>query len=101
MGTSLAVQWLRLRAPTTRDVGLIPGWGTRIPHASRRGQRKKQENKKTEKMISRGEELEVLALHSPVSFLVETQDQDRDDELQSSHCAVKENGINSLELMFS
>lgn len=63
--------------------------------------KEKNKNKKPEKMISRGEEPEVLALHLPVSFLVETQDQDRYDELQSSHCAVKETGINSLELMFS
>ena len=31
-GNSLAVQWLGLCAFTARGVGLIPGWGTRIPH---------------------------------------------------------------------
>ena len=30
-GTSLVVPWLRLKAGST---GLIPGWGTKIPHAS-------------------------------------------------------------------
>ena len=33
METSLVVQWLRLCASTAGDVGLIPGWGTKIPHA--------------------------------------------------------------------
>ena len=34
LGTSLAVQWLRLRAPNAGGVGLIPGRGTKIPHAT-------------------------------------------------------------------
>ena len=29
----LEVQWLRHWVPNARDVGSIPGWGTRIPHA--------------------------------------------------------------------
>ena len=35
IGTSLAVQWLRLRLPMqwVRE-GSIPGWGAKIPHAS-------------------------------------------------------------------
>ena len=33
LGTSLVVQWLRLRASTAGGTGLIPGWGTKIPHA--------------------------------------------------------------------
>ena len=33
METSLVVQWLRICASTAGDVGLIPGWGTKIPHA--------------------------------------------------------------------
>ena len=31
-GTSLVAQWLRIRL--ARDMGSIPGWGTRIPPAS-------------------------------------------------------------------
>ena len=31
--TSLAVQWLRLHASNAGVQGLIPDWGTRIPHA--------------------------------------------------------------------
>ena len=40
--TSLAVQWLRHWAPTARGVGLIPGWGTKIPHAWWQGQKKER-----------------------------------------------------------
>ena len=29
----MAVQWLRLCAPNAGGTGLIPGWGTKIPHA--------------------------------------------------------------------
>ena len=32
-GTSLAVQWLRLLASTTRGIGSISGWGTKFPMA--------------------------------------------------------------------
>ena len=40
VGTSLAVQWLGLRASTVGGVGLIPSWGTKTPHAMRCGQNK-------------------------------------------------------------
>ena len=33
LGTSLVVQWLRLCTFIAGDVGLIPGQGTKIPHA--------------------------------------------------------------------
>ena len=39
-GTSLAVQWLRLRASTAGGTGSIPDWGTKIPHAAQSGQKK-------------------------------------------------------------
>ena len=32
--TSLAVQWLRLGSSSAGDLGLIPGQGTKIPHAA-------------------------------------------------------------------
>jgi len=32
--TSLRVQWLRLHASNAEDVGLIPGRGIKIPHAT-------------------------------------------------------------------
>ena len=34
------VQWLRLCASTVGGMGLIPGWGTKIPRAVQRGQKK-------------------------------------------------------------
>ena len=39
IGTSLAVQWLRLCASNARGTGSIPGWGTKIPHAAWHGQK--------------------------------------------------------------
>ena len=42
LGTSLAVQCLRLSASTAGGTGLIPGWGTKILHALQRGQKKKK-----------------------------------------------------------
>ena len=39
-GTSLVVQWLRLRASDVRSTNSIPGQGTKIPHAMRPGQKK-------------------------------------------------------------
>ena len=36
-GTSLVVQWLRLRASNAGCVGSVPGWGTKIPHAKQHG----------------------------------------------------------------
>ena len=43
-GTSLELQWLRLHAPNAGGMGLIPGWGTKVPHASQRwcGQKKEK-----------------------------------------------------------
>ena len=37
-GTFLVVQWLRFQASTAGDAGLIPSWGTKIPHASHHSQ---------------------------------------------------------------
>ena len=34
LGTSLAVQWLRLCTSSAAGAGSIPGWGTKIPHAA-------------------------------------------------------------------
>ena len=40
-GTSLVVQWLGLHPSTTRGMGSIPGWGTKILHDARHGQNNK------------------------------------------------------------
>ena len=42
VGTSLAVQRFRSRASTVRGTGSIPRWGTTIPHAVQRSQKKKK-----------------------------------------------------------
>ena len=45
LGNSLAIQWLGLHAFTTEGPGSIPGWGTGIPQATRRSQKKKKKVK--------------------------------------------------------
>ena len=42
LGTSLAVQWLRLRDSSAGGTGSIPGWGTKIPRAAWCGQKDKK-----------------------------------------------------------
>ena len=46
LGTSLAVQWLRLQAANAGGVGLILVWATKISHALRYGQKYKKKKKK-------------------------------------------------------
>ena len=43
-GTFLVVQWLRLCASTTRDMGLISSQGTKIPEAIWSGKKEKKTN---------------------------------------------------------
>ena len=43
LGNSLVIQWLGLRAPTTGGRSLIPGWGIKIPKATKHGQMNKQQ----------------------------------------------------------
>ena len=43
-GTSLVVQWLIFHASTAGTPGSIPGQGTKIPHATRRSRKNKQNN---------------------------------------------------------
>ena len=49
-GTSLVVQWLRLHIFTAGSTGSIPGGRTKIPHATRHGQKKKFPFKKLKKV---------------------------------------------------
>ena len=48
-GTSLVVQWLRLHTPNGGGTGSIPGWGTKIPHATQHAQKKPKKTKKQNK----------------------------------------------------
>ena len=41
MGSSLAVQWLRLHVSNAAGVGSIPGQGTKIPHTVGCGQKRR------------------------------------------------------------
>ena len=45
-GTSLVIQWLRLTPYTAGVAGLIPGQGTKIPHATWCVKKKKSNKKK-------------------------------------------------------
>ena len=38
----MKVQWLRLCTSNAGGMGLIPGWGTKIPHAAQHSQKKKR-----------------------------------------------------------
>ena len=44
-GTSLVAQGLGLQVPIHGRIGLIPGWGTKIPHAVWSGQKIKEKKK--------------------------------------------------------
>ena len=41
----MAIQWLKLCTSSVRAVGLIPGWGTKISHATKHGQKRKKNKK--------------------------------------------------------
>ena len=41
-GTSLETQWLRLCAPSEEGTDIIPGWGTKVLHATRCSQKEKK-----------------------------------------------------------
>ena len=47
LGISLVVQWLRLHLSIAAGTGLIPDWGTKIPHAAWCGHKLKKKKKKT------------------------------------------------------
>ena len=51
VGVSLAIQWLRLCTSIIGGMGSIPGWGTKIPHAAWRGQKKRKEKKKKGRLM--------------------------------------------------
>ena len=50
-GTSLVVQWLRGHTANTGSTGLIPGWGTKIPHAMGHSQKIKKRMERWNKEI--------------------------------------------------
>ena len=46
-GNSLVFQWLGLWAFTAKGLGSVPGWGTKIPQATKCGKKKKNTQKNT------------------------------------------------------
>ena len=63
--TSLEVQWLRLCASYAGSIGLIPGWGTKIPHTTWHSQKIKLKNKQTNIQSS-------LRIHSDARYRRDT-----------------------------
>ena len=53
-GVFLVVQWLRLHASTSRGMGLIPGWGTKIPYTVDKKKKKKKIPNQTNKLAQAG-----------------------------------------------
>ena len=51
LGTSLAVQWLRLCTSNAGGIVSIPGQGTKIPHVTWHGQNNNNNNKKLEYIL--------------------------------------------------
>ena len=62
------VEWLGLHTSTAGDLGLIPGWGTKIPQDMWRGQKKKKNSPQKEEF--RQLFVLVLCFSSVVSILV-------------------------------
>ena len=65
-GTSLVVQWLRLCTSTTGGSGAIPGQGTKIPHATRRGQKIKLKKKSDTSHLGTSLVLQWLRICLPI-----------------------------------
>ena len=87
-GTSLAVQWLRHRGPTARGIGLIPGWGTKIPHAWWQDQRKRKDT------ISRRQYLYQKNLHDLKQIMRKCQTRLR--EILYKQCFVLFKNIHAI-----
>ena len=47
------VQWLGLYMSNTGNMGLMLGWGTKIPHAAMWGQKKKRKEQKKNARVER------------------------------------------------
>ena len=62
------VEWLRLHASTAKSMSLIPGWGTKILHATQHDQ-EKQTNKQ-DLCSNRKSDTCVLQTNSPESYFL-------------------------------
>ena len=80
METSLEVRWLRFYVSNAEGTGLIPGWGTKFPHATWHSRKiKEKEKKRSHQHIMMRNEIEVqvncasealeISLEGPISSL--------------------------------
>ena len=80
MEASLEVRWLRLYVSNAEGMDLIPGWGTKFPHAAWHSQKIKEKEKKlSHQHIMMRNEIEVqvncasevleISLEGPISSL--------------------------------
>ena len=71
---SRVVQWLGLCAHTAGGLGLIPGWGTKIPHAVWHGPEKKEEEemyiKTTPRYLYRPMRMTLIKMRNNIKKLV-------------------------------
>ena len=104
--------WLRLHASTARGTSVVPGWGTKIPHAVWHSQKKKKkERKKIDNLnkptASENFELVIKKLHkkespSPEGFTTEFHQTFKEDDHVNSSQTLSKNrrGMNSSQLLF-
>ena len=62
-GTSWAVQWLRLCTSIAGGLGSIPGWGTKIPHATRCSQKEKKRTEVSGRRIGMWQWGQAVSFH--------------------------------------
>ena len=68
MGTSLVVKQLRFHASNAEGMGLIPGWGTKIPHAEWWGQKKKKEREREKENKLNAQQQGMGSQSQPLSY---------------------------------
>ena len=67
LGNFLEFQWLELCVFTARGMGSMPGWGTKISHATKHGSKKKKQKTKNKDALTESskESYEIGTLYSP------------------------------------
>ena len=53
LGNFLEFQWLELCVFTARGMGSMPGWGTKISHATKHGSKKKKKQRSINGILKR------------------------------------------------
>ena len=73
LGTSLVVQWLGFCASTAGDIGLIPGRGTKIPHATWHVRKIEKKRKKLGCISIHNNELHEREIKETIPFSIESK----------------------------